>query len=84
MLSGPRGRRPASTPEGRPGRATKVLEWLRGLFEDPLVGVLTLQPRWRLGGQVVSNPVRIAIVVVCVVTLFYLVVTLASSVAEGG
>jgi hypothetical protein len=31
-----------------------------------------------------SNPVRIAIVVVCAATLFYLVVTLARSVAEGG
>ena len=55
-----------------------------GLFESRLAGVLVLQPRWRLGGQVVSNPVRIAIVVVCVITLFYLVVTLARSVAEGG
>jgi len=32
----------------------------------------------------VSNPTRIAIIVVCVVALYYLVVTLARSVAEGG
>ena len=64
---------PASIPERGPG-----------LFESRLLGVLVLQPRWRLGGQVVSNPVRIAIVVVCVITLFYLVVTLARNVAEGG
>jgi hypothetical protein len=37
-----------------------------------------------LGGSVVSNPVRIAIVVVCIIALYYLVVQLARGVAEGG
>ena len=31
-----------------------------------------------------SNPVRIVLVVVCFITLFYLVVTLTRGVAEGG
>jgi len=31
-----------------------------------------------------SNPLRIAVVIVCIITLFYLVVTLAQSVSEGG
>ena len=55
-----------------------------GPLQGQFMGVLVLQPRWRLGGQVVSNPARIAIVVVCAITLFYLVITLARSVAEGG
>jgi hypothetical protein len=31
-----------------------------------------------------SKPVRIGVVIVCVIALFYLVITLARSVAEGG
>lgn len=48
------------------------------------VGVLALVPGWSVGGQVLSNPVRIALVVVCFITLFYLVMTLTRSVSEGG
>jgi hypothetical protein len=32
----------------------------------------------------VSKPVRIVVAIVCVVALYYLVITLASSVAQGG
>ena len=46
--------------------------------------MLALLPGWSVGGQVVSNPVRIALVVVCFIALFYLVVTLTRGVAEGG
>jgi hypothetical protein len=31
-----------------------------------------------------SKPVRIGVAIVCVIALFYLVITLARSVAEGG
>ena len=46
--------------------------------------MLALLHGWSVGGQVVSNPVRIALVVVCFIALFYLVVTLTRGVAEGG
>lgn len=39
---------------------------------------------WSVGGQALSNPVRIALVVVCIIALFYLVVTLARSVTGEG
>ena len=39
---------------------------------------------WSVGGEALSNPVRIGVVVLCIIALFYLVVTLARSVAEGG
>lgn len=46
--------------------------------------MLAWGPSWIVGGQALSNPVRIAVVIVCIITLFYLVVTLAQSVSEGG
>lgn len=51
---------------------------------DTGANVLALGTRRIVGGQNLSNPLRIAVVIVCIITLFYLVVTLAQSVSEGG
>ena len=59
----------------------KIFRGIKG-FRD-LVGsaVDTLSKLERSGGHPMSNPVRIALVVILIVILYYLVVTLGRSVA---